>query len=140
MIPDPQLGEFEKRQKTYLGKRRTVYYLGKDGPGVVLMEEVPGITPHVLRLAKLLTEKRVPKGTRGTAEEWRWSLPPTERPVDPGAAELPHQGGAGAASEVLCRVCRGRHEAKVRTSTRSSWARAIRCLVPRPRSARSSSA
>ncbi|HEY2400949.1 MAG TPA: patatin-like phospholipase family protein, partial [Steroidobacteraceae bacterium] len=56
MIPDPQLGEFEQRQKTYLGQRRTVYYLGKDGPGVVLMEEVPGITPHVLRLAKLLTE------------------------------------------------------------------------------------
>src|SRR5262245_61379119 len=58
MIPDPQLGEFQALEKTYLGKRRSVYYLGDTKrPGVILLEELPGITPHVLRLAKLLNQR-----------------------------------------------------------------------------------
>lgn len=43
--------------RTYLEKTRTVYKIGNSGPGVVLMHEVPGLTPNVLRLALLLSQR-----------------------------------------------------------------------------------
>ena len=54
MIDPPDLGEFTSSNKTFLGATRTVYRIGDAGPGVVLMHEIPGMTPNVLRLAKLL--------------------------------------------------------------------------------------
>ncbi len=54
MIPPPPLSAFASEQKTFLNQTRTVYRIGDQGPGIVLMHEVPGMTPDVLRLAKLL--------------------------------------------------------------------------------------
>jgi dienelactone hydrolase len=54
MIDAPDLGEFTSSKKTFLGVTRTVYRMGDAGPGVVLMHEIPGMTPNVLRLSKLL--------------------------------------------------------------------------------------
>lgn len=55
MIPLPQLNEFVRSSETFRGKTRTVYHLGEGGGGILLMHEIPGITPQVLRLAKILT-------------------------------------------------------------------------------------
>jgi dienelactone hydrolase len=55
MIALPTLSEFVRSSETFRGKTRTVYHMGKTGPGVLLTHETPGITPQVLRLAKLLT-------------------------------------------------------------------------------------
>lgn len=52
---DPQftdsLGDFEKRQVTLLGKTKTVYVAGS-GPAVIVMAEIPGISPYVSRFAR----------------------------------------------------------------------------------------
>ena len=45
------LPDFEPRTKTFDGKSRTVYYAG-DGPAVVVMSEIPGITPSVADFAR----------------------------------------------------------------------------------------
>jgi dienelactone hydrolase len=57
VIDPPLLSEFKSAELTFQGKTRTVRYLGDAGPGVVLMHEIPGMTPNVLRLAKLLVLK-----------------------------------------------------------------------------------
>jgi dienelactone hydrolase len=54
MIEAPSLTEFRRTQMTFLGSTRTIYRIGDHGPGVVLMHEIPGMTPDVLRLGKLL--------------------------------------------------------------------------------------
>jgi dienelactone hydrolase len=54
MIEPPDISEFLESQKTFLGRSRAVYRIGDCGPGVVLMHEIPGMTPDVLRLGKLL--------------------------------------------------------------------------------------
>jgi dienelactone hydrolase len=54
MIEPPDISEFRSSQMSFRGKMRTVRFLGTEGPGVVLMHEIPGMTPNVLRLAKLL--------------------------------------------------------------------------------------
>lgn len=54
MIDPPPLSEFQSAELTFQGRTCTVRYLGGEGPGVVLMHEIPGMTPNVLRLAKLL--------------------------------------------------------------------------------------
>ncbi len=48
--PDP-LNDFERRQISLLGTERLVYVAGS-GPGVVVMTEMPGISPHVARFAR----------------------------------------------------------------------------------------
>ena len=55
MIPAPALSEFQAQEITIAGKTRKVYRIGASGPGVVLMHEIPGMTPNVLRLGRLLS-------------------------------------------------------------------------------------
>ena len=47
---DP-LDDFEKRQVTLLGKTKRVYVAG-NGPAVIVMSEMPGISPYVARFAR----------------------------------------------------------------------------------------
>lgn len=47
---------FESREFTAEGFTRTVYEAGQ-GPGVVIMHEVPGITPEVLRFARYVMDR-----------------------------------------------------------------------------------
>lgn len=48
-------GGFELRKKQLLGVERDVYYRGS-GPGIVLMHEIPGITPHVAECARRIAD------------------------------------------------------------------------------------
>jgi dienelactone hydrolase len=48
--PDP-LDDFERRDLTLLERTRCVYVAGT-GPGVIVMSEMPGIHPHVIRFAR----------------------------------------------------------------------------------------
>lgn len=48
--PDP-LDDFARRAISLLGQERLVYVAGS-GPGVVVMTEMPGISPHVARFAR----------------------------------------------------------------------------------------
>lgn len=45
------LTDFERRAMSLLGQERLVYVAGS-GPGVVVMTEMPGISPHVARFAR----------------------------------------------------------------------------------------
>lgn len=45
------LDDFEKRQITLLGKTKRVYVSGT-GPAVIVMSEIPGISPYVARFAR----------------------------------------------------------------------------------------
>ncbi len=45
------LDDFEKRQVTLLGKTKRVYVSGS-GPAVIVMSEIPGISPYVARFAR----------------------------------------------------------------------------------------
>lgn len=56
MLPEPTLADFEAEARTFDGVTKTVYRIGTKGPAVVVMHEVPGITPHVLRLAKIVAD------------------------------------------------------------------------------------
>ncbi len=47
---DP-LTDFERREITLLGKTRRVYVAG-EGPAVIVMSEMPGISPYVARFAR----------------------------------------------------------------------------------------
>lgn len=46
---------FTKRSFTHDGKTRPVYWRGS-GPGVVVMHEIPGITPQVIRFAEQVSD------------------------------------------------------------------------------------
>jgi dienelactone hydrolase len=50
MTDDP-LGDFERRSVTLLGETKGVYVAGT-GPAVIVMAEMPGISPHVARFAR----------------------------------------------------------------------------------------
>lgn len=50
-MADDALDDFTVRQFEHDGKRRDVYWLGS-GPAVVVMEEMPGITPEVANFAR----------------------------------------------------------------------------------------
>lgn len=52
--PD-RLADFELRPKTFGGKERAVYYKG-DGPAVIVISEVPGITPEVADFARRVAD------------------------------------------------------------------------------------
>jgi len=53
--PDP-LQDFESYEFEHDGKRRKVYRNGK-GPGVLVMHEIPGITPEVADVARRLADE-----------------------------------------------------------------------------------
>jgi len=53
-IDDP-LEDFERREFTLLGKTRLVYVQGS-GPAVIVMTEIPCISPHVARFARWVRE------------------------------------------------------------------------------------
>lgn len=55
MAADP-LQDFTADPFTFAGKRRTVYRAGT-GPAVVVMAEIPGITPKVADFARLLVDR-----------------------------------------------------------------------------------
>lgn len=57
MIPAPSLSEFARSEETFRARTRTVYRIGQAGPGILLMHEIPGLTPEVLRLAKVLASR-----------------------------------------------------------------------------------
>jgi dienelactone hydrolase len=48
--PDP-LDDFEARELSFLGKTKRVFVAGQ-GPAVIVMTEMPGISPHVARFAR----------------------------------------------------------------------------------------
>lgn len=53
-MPDDYLNDFECSEFTYDGKARKVFRIGT-GPAVIVMAEVPGITPKVLEFARRVT-------------------------------------------------------------------------------------
>jgi dienelactone hydrolase len=57
MTPAPKIGDFQSTRRKYLRSTKTVYQIGTTGPGIVLMHDVPGITPNVLRLASILADR-----------------------------------------------------------------------------------
>jgi len=50
-VHDDALADFEARSITLEGTTRTVYHAGS-GPAVIVMAEMPGISPHVARFAR----------------------------------------------------------------------------------------
>jgi len=48
---DDPLDDFTRREITLLGTTKTVYVAGR-GPGVIVMTEMPGISPHVARFSR----------------------------------------------------------------------------------------
>lgn len=53
-MPDP-LSDFDRTTATYDGQTRTVFRAGT-GPGIVVMSEIPGITPGVADFARRLVD------------------------------------------------------------------------------------
>lgn len=53
---DAALEGFSAREETYLGRTRTVYRRG-EGPPVLVMAEVPGLTPRVLAFARRVCDR-----------------------------------------------------------------------------------
>lgn len=53
-MADDDMSDFERSEFTYNGKVRSVFRLGT-GPAVIVMAEMPGITPNVLRFARRVT-------------------------------------------------------------------------------------
>lgn len=51
-LPDDDLHDFEKRVQTFDDIARDVFVIGSDGPAVVVMPEMPGISPEVARFAR----------------------------------------------------------------------------------------
>jgi dienelactone hydrolase len=52
---DDPLDDFERREITLDGATKTVY-VGGAGPAVIVMAEMPGISPHVARFARWVTQ------------------------------------------------------------------------------------
>ena len=50
-MPDDDLADFERVERTYLGKTRAVYRQGT-GPAVIVIAEMPGISPQVAGFAR----------------------------------------------------------------------------------------
>lgn len=51
MVPDDDLADFQRSEFTYESKTRSVFRRG-DGPAVIVIAEMPGITPKVLDFAR----------------------------------------------------------------------------------------
>ncbi|MGI8881438.1 MAG: dienelactone hydrolase family protein [Jatrophihabitans sp.] len=56
MTQDDSLSDFAVRTVALLGEKRRVYVSGS-GPGVIVMSEMPGISPHVARFARWVRER-----------------------------------------------------------------------------------
>ena len=54
--PMDALSGFERREQTFLGKTKSVYHRG-EGPPVLVMAEVPGLTPPVMAFARRVVER-----------------------------------------------------------------------------------
>lgn len=54
-VSDDDLADFQRSEFTHQAKTRTVYRRG-EGPAVIVMAEVPGITPKVLDFARRVSE------------------------------------------------------------------------------------
>ena len=53
---DDAMDDFDKRNMTFEGASRDVYVTGSGGPGVVVMPEMPGISPEVARFARWIRD------------------------------------------------------------------------------------
>lgn len=53
--PAEALSDFEKADFTHFGRTRTIYRRGQ-GPAVIIIAELPGITPKVLRFAREVSD------------------------------------------------------------------------------------
>ncbi|MEZ4451768.1 MAG: dienelactone hydrolase family protein [Nannocystaceae bacterium] len=53
-VTDP-LEDFDARELTFLGKTKRVFVAG-EGPAVIVMTEMPGISPHVARFARFVRD------------------------------------------------------------------------------------
>jgi dienelactone hydrolase len=53
---DAAVTDFEKTTKNYGGKEKAVYRRGEAGRAVVIMHEIPGLTPKVLGLGKMIAD------------------------------------------------------------------------------------
>lgn len=51
MTEDDPLDDFDRREFTFEGASKVVYVAGT-GPAVIVMTEMPGISPHVARFAR----------------------------------------------------------------------------------------
>jgi dienelactone hydrolase len=107
--PAPGLAEFERTTFTHGGTTKTVFAAGS-GPAVLVMHELPGITPELLRFALRLAER----GFR-VVVPWLFGIP--------GKPESPGYIAAG-----MVRACLSR-ELHVFAANRSSpiadWLRAL---------------
>jgi dienelactone hydrolase len=71
--------DFDEFEFTYQGKTRTVFHRGS-GPGIVIMHEIPGITPEVARFAGLVAAEGftvflpVLFGTPGKPLSWLYGV------------------------------------------------------------------
>jgi dienelactone hydrolase len=78
------LSQYDKTSFTYRRSRKTVYVRGS-GPAVVVMHEIPGITPQVIRFADWVVEAGfrvyMPElvGTAGREVSWPYMLESTAR-------------------------------------------------------------
>jgi dienelactone hydrolase len=54
-LRDDPLTDFESREMTYLDRARRVFVAGK-GPAVIVMTEMPGISPEVARFARFVRD------------------------------------------------------------------------------------
>ena len=52
---DDRLEDFVAREVSLLGETKRVYVLGT-GPGVIVMHEIPGISPQVARFARWIAD------------------------------------------------------------------------------------
>jgi dienelactone hydrolase len=50
-----EMRDFERRDVTMLGQTKRVYVAGR-GPAVIVMAEMPGIYPHVIRFARMVRD------------------------------------------------------------------------------------
>src|SRR4030095_9911686 len=50
-----EMRDFERRDVTLLGQTKRVYVAGQ-GPAVIVMAEMPGIYPHVVRFARMVRD------------------------------------------------------------------------------------
>src|SRR6478735_6818653 len=56
MVDHDDLGDFTVEKFTFDGKERSVYVAG-DGPAVIVIAEIPGITPAVAGFARRVVER-----------------------------------------------------------------------------------
>ncbi|MFE3953435.1 hypothetical protein ACFXPS_04520 [Nocardia sp. NPDC059091] len=81
--PDDTLGDFTKRTIALEGADKTVYVAGS-GPAVIVMPEMPGISPDVLRFARWVRDAGftvwpTPNPAAPASARWACASPETSR-------------------------------------------------------------